>query len=199
MNQILRKIEHNSVALVFISLFINWTLAANAQFLTNDTHTNYWTGYVSTEWTNAANWSKNVIPVFNDSVIIPAGCPRYPVLNTVVMGEAGYFELQKNASFTINGGLLSISGDMVIRGELISNRGTVRLNGSDMQQIFGMDYLRFHTLVITNTSTNGVVFHYRMHPSDQIFALEGATCHMTTDMQHEPIPNKMTIVELISE
>jgi hypothetical protein len=40
-----------------------------------------WTGNVSTAWENAANWSNNFVPTATSEVTIPAGRPRYPVVN----------------------------------------------------------------------------------------------------------------------
>ena len=45
-----------------------------------------WTGAVSTEWENPANWSGNQVPGAGSNVVIPAGRPRYPIVsvNTAV-------------------------------------------------------------------------------------------------------------------
>ncbi|MCU0388533.1 MAG: hypothetical protein MUE71_08005, partial [Chitinophagaceae bacterium] len=43
--------------------------------------TNSWTGNVSTDWENAGNWSRNAVPTATSIVTIPAGRPRYPVIN----------------------------------------------------------------------------------------------------------------------
>jgi hypothetical protein len=40
-----------------------------------------WTGNVSTDWENAANWSSNSVPTASSIVTIPAGRPRYPIVN----------------------------------------------------------------------------------------------------------------------
>jgi hypothetical protein len=41
-----------------------------------------WTGNVNTAWENAANWSTNSVPTATSEVTIPAGRPRYPVVNS---------------------------------------------------------------------------------------------------------------------
>jgi GH35 family endo-1,4-beta-xylanase len=41
-----------------------------------------WTGNVSTEWANPANWSGNIVPYSTSDVVIPAGRPRYPVISS---------------------------------------------------------------------------------------------------------------------
>ncbi len=40
-----------------------------------------WTGNVSTAWENPANWSSNSVPTASSIVTIPAGKPRFPVIN----------------------------------------------------------------------------------------------------------------------
>jgi len=40
-----------------------------------------WTGNVNTDWENAGNWSSNAVPTATSLVTIPAGRPRYPVVN----------------------------------------------------------------------------------------------------------------------
>lgn len=40
-----------------------------------------WTGRVSTDWNNMANWDSYAVPNLNIDVVIPAGCTNYPVLN----------------------------------------------------------------------------------------------------------------------
>jgi hypothetical protein len=40
-----------------------------------------WTGNVSTAWEDAGNWSGNFVPTAASEVTIPAGRPRYPVVN----------------------------------------------------------------------------------------------------------------------
>jgi hypothetical protein len=43
--------------------------------------TNSWTGNVSTAWETAGNWSSNSVPGATSIITIPAGRPRYPVVN----------------------------------------------------------------------------------------------------------------------
>jgi hypothetical protein len=44
-----------------------------------------WTGNVNTAWENAGNWSSNSVPSATTIVQIPAGRPRYPVVNASTM------------------------------------------------------------------------------------------------------------------
>lgn len=72
---------------------------------------NIWTGKGSdNRWNNAANWETGVIPNANNNVEIPAGRPRYPVLQ----GNAGAKNiiLGANASINLNGKLFTIAGNV---------------------------------------------------------------------------------------
>jgi hypothetical protein len=40
-----------------------------------------WTGLVNTAWENSGNWSSLAVPNITSDVLIPAGRPRYPVIN----------------------------------------------------------------------------------------------------------------------
>lgn len=40
-----------------------------------------WTGNVSTAWETSGNWGGNAVPTSSSAVTIPAGRPRYPVVN----------------------------------------------------------------------------------------------------------------------
>lgn len=42
----------------------------------------HWTGNADTAWENPANWSLNAVPGATSMVIIPAGRPRYPTVNS---------------------------------------------------------------------------------------------------------------------
>ena len=60
--------------------------SANSTFYFDDVnqvaqpYTANWTGSVSTDWNTAGNWSTNAVPTSTTEVIIPAGRPRYPLL-----------------------------------------------------------------------------------------------------------------------
>lgn len=43
---------------------------------------NYWTGAASTAWENTANWSCGILPNANTDVVVVAGAPNYPVVNS---------------------------------------------------------------------------------------------------------------------
>ena len=62
--------------------------SANSTFFFDDVNqiaqpvVSNWTGNLSTAWENAGNWSSNAVPTATSIIHIPAGRPRYPVLNS---------------------------------------------------------------------------------------------------------------------
>ncbi|MBN3035778.1 MAG: T9SS type A sorting domain-containing protein [Bacteroidales bacterium] len=58
-----------------------------------------WTGLVNTDWSNIGNWSDHNIPTLITDVVIPAGCPNYPVVDEVAVG---------NSLYVMDGGSLSV-------------------------------------------------------------------------------------------
>lgn len=71
-----------------------------------------WTGAVSTDWSTPGNWSTNAVPIFSDSVEIPAG-GNQPTLTA--QSFAGALRLA-NGTLTLNGQSLAISGNFYSTG-----------------------------------------------------------------------------------
>jgi len=68
-----------------------------------------WTGAVSTDWADPANWNCNQLPDSNTDVMINAGLTNYPVVNNPADCRSVY--LDKNASLQVNTGqVLNIKG-----------------------------------------------------------------------------------------
>lgn len=70
-----------------------------------------WTGTTSTAWATASNWSSSVAPGANDSVFIPAGKARYPVLTANVSMKA--LIMEPGASIDLSSYTLSASGGII--------------------------------------------------------------------------------------
>lgn len=96
-----------------------------------------WTGAVSTSWHNAGNWSPSGVPAAQDTVTVPTGVPRYPVLSanasiggvTVANGATlnlGVFDLTASANVQAGttGGIIGAPGRLFLAG----TAGTVRGN-----------------------------------------------------------------------
>lgn len=74
---------------------VYWEYAGNV----NGTHT--WRGTYSSNWYDACNWSTNSVPTSTKDVVIPAGTPNNPLINS---GNAycNTVEIQDGAVLTIN-------------------------------------------------------------------------------------------------
>lgn len=69
-----------------------------------------WTGNADTDWDNAANWQNNQVPNASSAVIVPAGRPRYPVVNQ--SAEVKSISVEPGASVTLAEGVtLNIVGN----------------------------------------------------------------------------------------
>ncbi|MDO7876882.1 VCBS repeat-containing protein [Hymenobacter sp. ASUV-10] len=88
-----------------------------------------WTGQVSAEWADCANWRHGLRPSLTTSAVLPAGLGRYPALTT---GTATTKDLTIAAGATLtstNGATLHIGGNF-------NNNGRASLKGAI---IFGND------------------------------------------------------------
>ncbi len=94
---------------------------------------NTWTGTVSTDWSNSANWSLGTVPTDSSNIVIPVTV-RKPISSgtisvkdiTIVVGEslANNGTLNVNGHFTNNGSFISGSNSTVVL------KGTGNLNGT---------------------------------------------------------------------
>src|SRR5437667_10331221 len=94
-----------------------------------------WTGNVSTDWSDAGNWSGGV-PGASDKAIIPAGRPLYPVL-TGNKKSVGSLQIDSGASVTVSSDLdissnASPADSVVISGTLEWTSGAMTLSGSNV-------------------------------------------------------------------
>ena len=91
--------------------------------------TNYWTGAVSTDWNNAANWSDKVVPTSTTSIVIPTP----PINQPVISGDVAIGGITLDGSIDLNGNSLTVNGDIsgpgFLKGSSTSSL-TVAGNGS---------------------------------------------------------------------
>ncbi len=80
-----------------------------------------WTGAVSTDWNNPANWTPSLVPTAGDSVLVP-NVANEPIFSTNVT-VAG-LTIDPNASVNINGFNITVSSTFV-------NNGTLALHGNE--------------------------------------------------------------------
>ncbi len=103
-----------------------------------------WNGNTSTDWNVASNWSNNLVPSSTTDVIIPAGCPNYPILtgdvtiNDISIQDGGLITINPTASLSVDGTLnnqatngIKILSDDTGTGSLIANA----LSGSGTAEI----------------------------------------------------------------
>ena len=63
-----------------------------------------WTGLVNNQWIEPGNWNIGVLPIRSDEVLIPSGCPNYPVLENTHRGHCRLLTAQAGTSVTVNTG-----------------------------------------------------------------------------------------------
>jgi hypothetical protein len=134
---------------------------------------NTWTGNSSTSWTISSNWSKGVVPTLADSVIIPAGLPRYPSVGAATTASCGYIEIKSGGSLTITSGTLDIYGDIIINGTFTAGTGTVRFLGNSEIAYASNKKVTFYNLVVNNSSSRGVQLKKSIIVSNNIVLTNG--------------------------
>lgn len=63
-----------------------------------------WTGIVNNLWIEPRNWNIGVLPIKSDEVLIPPGCPNYPVLENTHRGHCRLLTAEAGTSVTVNTG-----------------------------------------------------------------------------------------------
>ena len=117
---------------------------------------NYWTGGTSTDWNTASNWSDNKIPDAScPNVHIPGGTPHQPLINsgTVLVQN---LQIDANATLTVAGATLQVSGSLNNQGGVDATTGTLEFNGSAAQNVATTTNIPVKNLLISNTDPTGV-------------------------------------------
>lgn len=94
----------------------------------------YWTGAVSTDWSNTGNWSSGIVPTISSPsiVVIPAGKPRYPIISGTSVANS--ISLEAGTSLTVTG-TLQIAGTINNLGTCTASAGTIQYSGTAPQAI----------------------------------------------------------------
>lgn len=141
-----------------------------------------WDGSESTDWSNPANWTNNVVPDGNNEVIIPNGMPNYPVLD--VDAGAGNLTMGNTTSVILNGFLFTLNGTLtnVATGASIdaSAAGSeLYISSSDAANIpAGLVEPDVANFTIENTT--GATVNSEMNISEVLNVIEG---NLTTNDQ----------------
>lgn len=115
----------------------------------SSTDAGQWTGNVSTDWANGANWCTGVVPAATDNVTVSAAAARMPNITTAVY--CNNLTIATGASVTTAGtGTLNIAGILNNNGTFTSS-GTTNFNGSAAQQTYS-GITQFYNLTVSNTN-----------------------------------------------
>ncbi|GAB3858992.1 hypothetical protein GCM10028822_34850 [Hymenobacter terrigena] len=106
-----------------------------------------WTGAVSTDWFEAANWTGGVPTATTDALIPTNASTRYPLLST---GTATARNLTINAETTVDqsGGTLSLTGNLINNGSYTATGGTLATSGPASQTLGSGSVLTFQNLSV---------------------------------------------------
>lgn len=105
------------------------TAGATISFTLGTATSKAWVGQYSDNWNQSNNWSGGVVPTSSDLVFIRGGCLYYPVITNSVSCKG--ISTGVGSFFTINGGTLNTTNDLVIRGSMsIGANSTVNTGGS---------------------------------------------------------------------
>ncbi|MET4141741.1 hypothetical protein [Pedobacter sp. UYP1] len=117
--------------------------------VTSTTAAGQWTGNVSTDWGNAANWCNGVLPTSATDVTITSTATRMPTITTSV--NCRNLTLNTGSSLTLgSAGTLNIAGTLTNNGTF-TNTGTVNFNGTSGQQTFS-GVPSFFNLTLNNSA-----------------------------------------------
>lgn len=120
----------------FVGFNINWnTSPINYSGSTTLT----WTGAVSTDWNNTANWGGCSIPDCTKDVLIFSGPTNQPVIPTGTTVNCKSITIQGGSSVTLNGtAQLNVCGDFINNGTFTAAAtSTVAFTGTGTQNVNG--------------------------------------------------------------
>ncbi len=83
----------------------------------------YWDGSTDSDWQTVTNWTPEQIPSATDDIIIPDGCPNYPIIDDgTTTAVCNNMTIDANASVTI-----ATNGQMTVSGSITNNAGAAGL------------------------------------------------------------------------
>jgi len=94
-----------------------------------------WVGTTSTNYSTASNWLANVAPTVGANIVIAAGAPHYPVLNSSAATTINKMTIT-GGSFTVNStDTLKVDSTIINTGGTLTINGTVAYAGTSAQTI----------------------------------------------------------------
>lgn len=112
-----------AVGLALLLVFGAILLAGTASSAQAAAGVHTWTGAVDQDWSNSANWSPMVTPVYTDGMdcVLPAGAPHYPSVEFIGLQCGGILRIDSGARLDTSNVDFSMTDAQIT--------GTWRLNG----------------------------------------------------------------------
>jgi hypothetical protein len=108
-----------------------------------------WTGAVTTDWNTSGNWLPTSVPPAGVDIRIP-DVTNQPVLDIDI--DMRSLNLESLATVDLNGNSLSMTGNFLLDGDVISNGGTLIFNGTVSQNLIIANTLTIDNLIIDNSA-----------------------------------------------
>ncbi|QDU69525.1 hypothetical protein [Engelhardtia mirabilis] len=83
-----------------------------------------WTGAVSSDWHNAANWSPAAVPGPSDDVTVASGTPSKPLVSTADAAVSSLVVAFGGRVSIADGRTLAVGADLVLAGQLVASPGS---------------------------------------------------------------------------
>ncbi|MFO7574374.1 MAG: DUF2341 domain-containing protein, partial [Bacteroidales bacterium] len=111
-----------------------------------------WTGAVSTDWNDPANWTCSLLPDIESPIQIPDVANK-PVLNIGAIGSVNDLTIDAGSSLVISDNTIQIAGTISNSGTITASSGTIELIGSAVQSIPASTFVsnRIKNLIINNS------------------------------------------------
>jgi Concanavalin A-like lectin/glucanases superfamily/Ig-like domain CHU_C associated/SprB repeat len=108
-----------------------------------------WTGALTTDWNTGGNWLPTSVPPAGVDIRIP-DVVNQPILD--MDRSVRGLNIETLATADLNGNTLSISGNCLLDGDIISNNGTMNMNGTVTQDLMIANTLTIDNLTIDNAN-----------------------------------------------
>ncbi|OQX73662.1 MAG: hypothetical protein B6D61_12270, partial [Bacteroidetes bacterium 4484_249] len=128
-----------------------------------------WTGAVSSDWYDPANWSGNIVPGTSDNIIIPANYITPPSVYSTV--HCNNLTIESGAQLSVMDDILIIVGDLTIFGEL-------RLE-SDNSRIEARNGISWESGSSAYMHNGAIIYVYRSW-----YLKPGANVHLDSGLVH---------------
>ncbi len=130
-----------------------------------------WTGAVSSDWHNPANWHNSTVPNGPGmDATIPAGTPNNPTLGAT-SAMVGRLNVFAGATVNVsNSALMVKQNQSFIHGEIVGNGGIISFNGA-IAQTLNSNGGKFYRLEFANGA--GVTVNGAIEITDGLFLKEG--------------------------